>query len=300
MNEQSGIELLEDFQQHLMLERHLSEHTLLGYTRDVQHLMEYSTEFGKPLLQLEYQELEGFLAYLADLGLGQASMARTISGVKAFYRFLVLEGILEEDPTQLLESPGKSRSLPEVLTVEEVDMMLGAIDLSTDHGVRNAALLELMYSCGLRVSEACDITFSCLYLEEGYVRVMGKGSKERLVPMSSTAVERIRDYLPIRQKIEAKLGYGHHLFLTRRRTAISRQMVFMIIKELAEKIELKKEVSPHTFRHSFATHLLEGGAPLPAIRDMLGHASIATTEIYTHLDRSRLKDEILTHHPRNK
>ncbi|MDO5036337.1 MAG: site-specific tyrosine recombinase [Porphyromonas sp.] len=300
MSEQSFIEIVEDFQDYLVLERHLSEHTLEGYTKDVQHLIEYGADLGVTPLDMEYKDLEGFLAYLADMGLGRASMARTISGVKSFYRFLSLEGILEEDPSQLLESPGKSRPLPEVLTVEEVDRILSAIDLSTDNGVRNAAILELLYSCGLRVSEACQLTFPSLFLEEGFVRVLGKGSKERLVPMSRTAISRIEDYLPIRQEIEAKPGYTHHLFLSRNRVAISRQMVFMVIKELAKEVGIEKEISPHTFRHSFATHLLEGGAPLQAIRDMLGHASIATTEIYTHIDRTHLVDEILTHHPRNK
>ena len=292
-------ELLQDYHDYLLLERNLAENSIVSYSRDVQHLVEYAEMREKSYLELTYEELEGFLAYLSDLGLGQKSLRRTVSGVKSFYRFLELEEILEDNPTETLEGPKVAEHLPEVLTVEEVDELIGAIDLDTPNGVRNAALIELLYSCGLRVSEACDLTFPSLFLEEKYIRVVGKGSKERLVPMSESAVERIMDYLPIRHAVEAKPGYTHHVFLNRIRTGISRQMVFMVIKELAERIGLEKEISPHTFRHSFATHLLEGGANLQAIRDMLGHADISTTEIYTHIDRSKLRDDILNYHPRN-
>lgn len=292
-------EIIEDYRQYLLLERNLSSNTLESYLNDLQHLLEYSDECGIPVLEMTYQALEQFLAYLADLGLGQRSMSRVVSGVKSFYRFLEIEEIVPDNPTLLLETPSIGRTLPEVLTVEEVDAILDAIDTSTPNGVRDAALLELLYSCGLRVSEACGITFSQLFLDEGYVRVIGKGSKERLVPMSPTCVIRIEDYLPIRHEITPKPGYADYLFISRNRVAISRQMVFLTIKKLAVEAGITKEISPHTFRHSFATHLLEGGANLQAIRDMLGHASISTTELYTHIDRSRLREEILQHHPRN-
>lgn len=292
-------EIIDDYRQYLLLERNLSSNTLESYLNDLQHLLEYSDECGTPVLEMTYQALEQFLAYLADLGLGQRSMSRVVSGVKSFYRFLEIEEIVPDNPTLLLETPSIGRTLPEVLTVEEVDAILDAIDTSTPNGVRDAALLELLYSCGLRVSEACGITFSQLFLDEGYVRVIGKGSKERLVPMSPTCVIRIEDYLPIRHEITPKPGYADYLFISRNRVAISRQMVFLTIKKLAVEAGITKEISPHTFRHSFATHLLEGGANLQAIRDMLGHASISTTELYTHIDRSRLREEILQHHPRN-
>lgn len=292
-------EIIDDYRQYLLLERNLSSNTLESYLNDLQHLLEYSDECGTPVLEMTYAALEQFLAYLADLGLGQRSMSRVVSGVKSFYRFLEIEEIVPDNPTLLLETPSIGRTLPEVLTVEEVDAILGAIDTSTPNGVRDAALLELLYSCGLRVSEACGITFSQLFLDEGYVRVIGKGSKERLVPMSPTCVIRIEDYLPIRHEITPKPGYADYLFISRNRVAISRQMVFLTIKKLAIEAGITKEISPHTFRHSFATHLLEGGANLQAIRDMLGHASISTTELYTHIDRSRLREEILQHHPRN-
>lgn len=292
-------EIIDDYRQYLLLERNLSSNTLESYLNDLQHLLEYSDECGTPLLEMTYQVLEQFLAYLADLGLGQRSMSRVVSGVKSFYRFLEIEEIVPDNPTLLLETPSIGRTLPEVLTVEEVDAILDAIDTSTPNGVRDAALLELLYSCGLRVSEACGLTFSQLFLDEGYVRVIGKGSKERLVPMSPTCVIRIEDYLPIRHEITPKPGYADYLFISRNRVAISRQMVFLTIKKLAVAAGITKEISPHTFRHSFATHLLEGGANLQAIRDMLGHASISTTELYTHIDRSRLREEILQHHPRN-
>lgn len=294
-----GDEILEDYYEYLLLERNLASNSIQSYGNDVKHLLDFAKMVGKRYLDLTYEDLEHFLAYLIDLGLGKKSLRRCVSGIKSFYRFLELEELVPDNPTELLDGPMVSQHIPEVLTVQEVDDLIGAIDLSTPNGVRNAAIVELLYSCGLRVSEACDMTFSCVFLEERYVRVVGKGSKERLVPMSESAVERIIEYLPIRQAITPKPAFVHHLFLTRVKTAISRQMVFMIIKDLAKKIDLKKDISPHTLRHSFATHLLEGGAHLQAIRDMLGHADIATTEIYTHIDRTVLRDEILKYHPRN-
>lgn len=292
-------ELLDDYRTYLTLERNLSSSTLESYTHDITHLIQYADELGRDLLEIKYNDLEKFLSYLADIGIGQRSMARIVSGVKSFYRFLELEEILPSNPTDLLEGPSIGQHLPEVLTVEEVDAIIAAIDTSTPNGVRNAAMIELLYSCGLRASECCDLTFQSLFLEEGFIRVVGKGSKERLIPISPTAIDRLHEYLPLRADIEAKPGYRDFLFLNRNRTVISRQMLFLVIKKLVDTVGLTKEISPHTFRHSFATHLLEGGANLLAIRDMLGHASISTTEIYTHIDRTKLRSEILLHHPRN-
>lgn len=299
-DEQQLPELVQDFREYLTLGRNLSPNTIKSYTFDLKHLYEYAADQGLEVLKLTYPDLEHFLAYLADLGLDTRSMARVVSGVRAFFRYLFVEEIIESNPTELLEAPRIGRRLPEVLTVEEIDRMIDSIDLSTSHGVRNAAMLELLYSCGLRVSECCELRFQDLSLEHKYLRVMGKGSKERLIPMSDTAVARIMDYIPIRQEIQEKQGCRDFLFLSRLGRPLSRQMVFMVIKELAKEVGIQKSISPHTLRHSFATHLLEGGASLSAIRDMLGHADIATTEIYTHVELTGLRDEILTHHPRNK
>lgn len=293
-------EILEDYKEYLTLERNLADNSISSYLNDIKHLNEYCDEIGTTYLQITYEQLEGFLAYLADLGLGQRSMQRVVSGIKNLYHFLILEEIITDNPTELLEINRVKEKLPEVLTVEEIDAMISAIDTSTDNGIRDAAMIELLYSCGLRVSELCNLTFSSIFLQERFVRIVGKGSKERLVPMSEVAVQRIIEYLPIRQSIQAKPSSTHHLFLSRNKSSITRQRVFMIVKELAQLAGISKEISPHTFRHSFATHLLEGGAHLQAIRDMLGHADISTTEIYTHIDRSKLRDEILTYHPRNK
>ena len=299
-DEQQLPELVQDFREYLTLGRNLSPNTIKSYTFDLKHLYEYAADQGLEVLKLTYPDLEHFLAYLADLGLDTRSMARVVSGVRAFYQYLFVEEIIESNPTDLLEAPRIGRRLPEVLAVEEIDQMIDSIDLSTSHGVRNAAMLELLYSCGLRVSECCELRFQDLSLEHKYLRVMGKGSKERLIPMSDAAVARIMDYIPIRQEIQEKPGCRDFLFLSRLGRPLSRQMVFMVIKELAKEVGIRKSISPHTLRHSFATHLLEGGASLSAIRDMLGHADIATTEIYTHVELTGLRDEILTHHPRNK
>lgn len=293
-------EILEDYREYLILERNLAENSIASYLNDISHLMEYSDQIAVPYLEMRYEQLEGFLAYLSDLGLGHRSMQRVVSGIKSFYHFLILEEIITNNPTELLEITRAKEKLPDILSVAEIDAIIGAIDTTTDNGLRNAAMLELLYSCGLRVSELCGLTFQSLFLDEHFLRIVGKGQKERLVPMSDTAIERIKAYLPIRQSIEALPGYGHHLFLSRNKKSISRQMVFMIIQQLAKDAGIEKKISPHTFRHSFATHLLEGGAHLQAIRDMLGHADISTTEIYTHVDRSKLREEILTFHPRNK
>lgn len=295
-----NIGLVQDFEQSLLFERNLSEHTAVGYLQDLKHLYDYAESQNTQVVDLTYPDLETFLGYLHDAGIGVRSVARIVSGIKAYFKFLESEEVLQENPTDLLESPKIGRNLPEVLTVEEIDAIMDNIDTNTPNGLRNAAMVEFLYSCGLRVSELCNLCFNELYLEKEYIRVLGKGSKERLVPMSPSAIERVREYLPLRHSIAAKEPYQHHLFLSRNKMAISRQMVFRIIKELARAAGITKSISPHTFRHSFATHLLEGGAPLQAIRDMLGHTDISTTEIYTHIDRTQLRNEILKHHPRNQ
>ena len=243
--------------------------------------------------------METFSAGLRDIGIHPRSQARILSGIRSFYHFLVLEDYLETDPTELLESPQIGFKLPEVLTVEEIDRLIESIDRSTKEGQRNRAILETLYSCGLRVSELCNLKLSDLYLNENFIKVEGKGSKQRLVPISPRAVKEINLYFPDRNQMKIKPGFEDFLFISNFGKNISRIMVFHLIKELAEKADITKNISPHTFRHSFATHLLEGGANLRAIQSMLGHESIATTEIYTHIDRHRLRSEIIEHHPRN-
>ena len=294
-----GAELLQDYHDYLQLERNLAQNSIVSYQHDLDHLMEYCELYRIDFLKITYPQLESFLAYLADLGLGQRSMQRIVSGIKGFYHFLELEGILEANPTDLIEMKRVTEKLPEVLTLEEIDAILNEIDTCTDHGLRNRAMLELLYSCGLRVSELCNLTFSALFLEDAFIRVIGKGSKERLIPMSPEAIYRIEEYLPLRHAIMAKPGHSDYLFLSRLGKRVSRQTIFKEVKQLALAAGIQKEISPHTFRHSFATHLLEGGAHLQAIREMMGHADISTTEIYTHIDRTHLREEILTHHPRN-
>lgn len=293
-------EIIEDYQQYLLLERNLSKLTLEAYLIDLQHLQQFLEEQGHSFFDVKYEDLLLFLGYLSDLGLAQKSIARVVSGVKSFYRFLEIEEILLENPTILLEKPAFNPHLPEVLTLEEIESIFETIDTTTTQGTRNATMLELLYSCGLRVSELCELTFSSIFLDEGFVRILGKGSKERLVPLSPLAIEWLKEYLPLRHEMTAKPGYAHYLFISRNHSRITRQMVFTIVKKLAKEAGIQKEISPHTFRHSFATHLLEGGANLQAIRDMLGHACISTTEIYTHIEKSQLRKEILLHHPRNQ
>ena len=225
---------------------------------------------------------------------------KKLKGVRSFYRYLILDEVLEADPTELLESPQTGRQLPEVLSIEEIDNLIGSIDLSTEEGQRNRTILEVLYSCGLRVSELCNLKLSDLYLNEGFIKVEGKGSKQRLVPISPRAIKELQNYFIDRNRIAIKPGFEDFVFISRRKKNISRIMVFHIIKELSDAIGLTKNISPHTFRHSFATHLLEGGANLRAIQAMLGHESIGTTEIYTHIDKHRLRQEIIEHHPWNK
>jgi integrase/recombinase XerD len=271
-----------------------------AYVHDVEKLITHLCNTNKTPTEAKLDDLECFLASLHDEQIGTRSQARILSGIRAFYLFLVIDGYIEADPTLLLESPKIGIKLPEVLSLQEIDMLIEGIDLSKREGQRNRAIIETLYSCGLRVSEACNLKLSDLYLKEGFIKVEGKGSKQRLVPISPRAIHELRLYFIDRNRMTIKKDFEDYVFISKRGKNISRIMVFHIIKELANNIGLKKSISPHTFRHSFATHLLEGGANLRAIQCMLGHESIGTTEIYTHIDKNRLRHEIIEHHPRNK
>lgn len=292
--------ILRRYNQYLQLEKSLSPNTLEAYQNDLNHLLEFLQEKNLCYKNVTIEDLQHFCAVLIDLGISARSLARTLSGLRSFYRFLLLEGEVENDPTELLEGPKIARHIPDVLTVEEIDRMISCIDLSKQEAQRNRAILEVLYSCGLRVSELCQLKLSSLYLDEGFIRVEGKGNKERLVPISEKAIKELKFWFSERVHIPIKPGNEDYVFVSfRRGGALTRVMVFYIIKELAERAGIHKSISPHTFRHSFATHLLEGGANLRAIQSMLGHESIGTTEIYTHIDTARIREEILNHHPRN-
>lgn len=292
--------MLKRYRQYLLLEKSLSSNTLEAYMDDASKLLGYVDDCGIDLGAVTLDDLHGFAAAMGDLGIAPRSQARIISGIKSLFRFLSLDGYRDDDPSELLEAPKIGRHLPDVLTVQEIDSIIAQIDLSTPEGHRNRAMLETLYSCGLRVSELCSLKMEDLYLEEGFIRVTGKGSKQRLVPISDRAIHEIGNWLSDRCHVEIKPGSESFLFVSKRRgRQLTRIMVFDIIKDLTAKAGITKTVSPHTFRHSFATHLLEGGANLRAIQCMLGHEKISTTEIYTHIDRSRLREEIVSHHPRN-
>ena len=291
--------ILVKYRQYLKLEKSLSDNTVDAYLTDLDKLLAYLTLENINILDVRLENLEDFSAGLHDIGIHPRSQARILSGIRSFYRFLIMEDYLESDPTELLESPQTGFKLPEVMTVEEIDLLIGSIDRGTKEGQRNRAILETLYSCGLRVSELCNLKLSELYFEEGFIKVEGKGSKQRLVPISPRAIKEIRLYFTDRNLMKIKPGFEDFVFISNFGKNISRIMVFHLIKELAEKAGITKNISPHTFRHSFATHLLEGGANLRAIQCMLGHESIATTEIYTHIDRNMLRSEIIEHHPRN-
>ncbi len=291
--------IIRKYKQYLSLEKSLSPNTLDAYLTDLDKLLAYLTLANIDILDVTLDNLHEFAAGLHDIGIHPRSQARIISGVKSFFRFLLFEDYIQADPTELLESPKKGFTIPEVLTVEEIDAIISTIDLSKKEGQRNRAILETLYSCGLRVSELVNLKLSELYFNEGFVKVEGKGNKQRLVPISPRAIKEITNYFIDRNQIDTKKDYEDYVFLSRRGTKLSRIMIFHIIKEQAELAGITKNVSPHTFRHSFATHLLEGGANLRAIQCMLGHESITTTEIYTHIDRNMLRNEIIEHHPRN-
>ena len=292
--------ILRNYKVYLKLEKSLSDNTVNAYLADIQKLYQFLADEQIHPQDVTLENLETFSATLRDLGIQPRSQARILSGIRSFYHYLILDDYLEADPSELLESPQVGLHLPEVLTIEEIDNLIESIDLSTKEGQRNRTILETLYSCGLRVSELCNLKISDLYLEEGFIKVEGKGNKQRLIPISPRAIRELQLYFIDRNQFSIKKDYEDYVFISKRGTNISRIMVFHIIKELADAIGLQKNISPHTFRHSFATHLLEGGANLRAIQCMLGHESIGTTEIYTHIDKNRLRHEIIEHHPRNK
>lgn len=295
-----GNAILRRYIQYLRLERSYTPNTLDAYLKDLQKLLNYYSDEGIDFRQVTLKQLDGFAKALQGLGVGPRSVARILSGVRSFYRFLTLEKEVETDPTELLESPKLGKHLPEVLSLPEIDAIEAAIDLSKPEGVRDLAIVEVLFSCGLRISELCSLKLSELYLEEGYIRVHGKGRKERLVPIGDSAIDRLRQWFVVRQGCKVKPGEEDFVFVSLRRgKRLSRISLFVYIKEYAAKAGIRKNISPHTFRHSFATQLLEGGANLRAIQAMLGHEDIGTTEIYMHVDKTHLRREILEHHPRN-
>ena len=298
MNRKSQSPLMR-YRIYLQLEKSLQPNTVEAYMSDVNKLLLFFGDVDR-LLAVTLNDLREFLAAMADVGVNARSQARIISSLRSFYGFLKLDGYIESDPTELLRSPKIGMRLPDVLTLQEIDDIINAIDLATKEGQRNRAIIEVLYSCGLRVSELCSLCISDLYLKERFIRVTGKGGKQRLVPISSRAVAELEAYFVDRRRIPIKSGYEDYVFISERlKKPLSRITVFHHIKELVERVGINKNVSPHTFRHSFATHLLEGGANLRVIQIMLGHESISTTEIYAHIDSTRLREEIILHHPRN-
>jgi integrase/recombinase XerD len=294
---------IQNFGVFLRLEKSLSANSIEAYGRDIGKFTSFLEIRGYELQpgEIELDHLKEFLAWINELGLSARSQARLVSGIKSFFKYLLLEDEIETDPTSLLEIPRIGRKLPEVLSIEEVDSILSGIDMSKPEGRRNRAMLEVLYSCGLRVSELISLRLSNIYFDKGFIRITGKGNKERLVPVGNTALREIRNYLPDRNSLPLiEKGHEDILFLNRRGKGLSRVMIFSIIKDLASAAGIRKNVSPHTFRHSFATHLIDGGADLRAVQEMLGHESILTTEIYTHLDRHYLRDAIIRFHPRSK
>lgn len=291
---------IDRFRIHLKIERSLSPNTIEAYERDVKTLTQYLVATSQPLApqDVSLKHLQACVEWIASLGMTGTSQARIISGIKAFFRFMLIQNLIPADPSQLLEAPKTRRKLPDFLSFEEIELLIGQIDLSKPEGHRNKAIIETMYSCGLRVSEAISLQISQLYMEDGFIRVIGKGDKERLVPIGTSAIKYIRIYNDeTRRHMTVKKGHEDVLFLNRRGSKLSRVMIFLLIKELAGKAQISKSISPHTFRHSFATHLVEGGADLVAVQEMLGHESITTTEIYTHLNREYLRDMLQQYHP---
>ena len=288
-----------DYLRYLKLQRSVSPNTLDAYVRDLDKLLVFLNGEGKFVTDVSLQDLQTFAAGLHDVGIGPRSQCRILSGVRSFYRFLVMDGYMDSDPTELLESPVLGEHLPEFLTPNEVDTLKESIDLSKPEGHRNRAIIEVLFSCGLRVSELVNLQFSQVYADERFLRVFGKGSKERLVPISELALKEIEYYLPWRNSLKIKPGEEDYVFLNRRGAHLTRTMILIMLKEQAQIAGIQKTISPHTLRHSFATALLEGGADLRVIQALLGHESIGTTEIYTHLSMQTLREEVLNHHPRN-
>lgn len=291
--------MVKAYVRYLKLQRNMSANTLDAYQRDLDKLLLFLNHEGKDVVTLELADLQTFATSLHDIGIGPRSQCRILSGVRSFFRFLQLDGWREDDPSELLESPVLGEHLPEVLSTEEVDRLEASIDVSKPEGHRNRAIIEVLFSCGLRVSELVNLKLSNLYTEEQYVRIFGKGSKERLVPISEKALQELKDWFACRKQLKIKPGEEDYVFLNRRGTHLTRTMILIMIKQQAEKSGIQKTISPHTLRHSFATALLEGGADLRVIQALLGHESIGTTEIYTHIDMSTLREEIINHHPRN-
>ncbi len=292
-------DIIGKYRRYMKLERNYSENTLDAYMSDLQKLLDYVGSEGLHILDVKLDDLRNFVAALVDIGISARSQSRILSGVRTFYTFLILDGYIEDDPTELLEWPKIGAHLPEVLSVEEVDRLEQACDLSKWEGQRNRTIIEVLFSCGLRVSELINLRLSDLFLNEKFIRVMGKGKKERLVPISESAVKELQYWFMDRNLMKIKPGEEDFVFLNRRGGHLTRMMIFTIVRRLAEAAGIEKTISPHTLRHSFATALLEGGANLRAIQDMLGHERISTTQIYTHIDMHTLREEILEHHPRN-
>jgi integrase/recombinase XerD len=294
---------IKGYKAYLQLEKSQASNTIDGYLRDVSKLFAF-LELHYPaqsVLKLELNHLQSFLKWLNEFGIAPSTQARIISGIKSFYNYLIMEDLLKSNPSELLESPKLGRKLPDVLSTDEIDAIIAQIDLSKKEGARNKAIIETLYSCGLRVSELVNLKLSELFFDEGFIKVIGKGNKQRLVPIGSVAIKYINIYKnELRNHLIIDKKHEDFLFLNNRGKQLTRVMIFTIIKRLCEKAGIKKKISPHTFRHSFATHLVEGGADLRAVQEMLGHASITTTEIYTHLDTNYLKENILSYHPRNK
>lgn len=292
---------IKGFRSYLQLERSLSANTLEAYGHDLEKLVQFLDykQFSVAPEQIKHEHLQEFIKWVSDLGMTARTQARVLSGVKAFYKYLLMENVMQDDPTELIEGPSIGKKLPDFLTVEEINLLLSNIDLSLPEGQRNKAMLETLYSCGLRVSELIGLQLSQSYFNDGFIKVTGKGNKERIIPMGNSAIKQIHLYLEgIRNHLPIQKGHEDFIFLNRRGRKLSRVMVFMIIKDLAVKAGIRTTISPHTFRHSFATHLIEGGADLRAVQEMLGHSSITTTEIYTHLDKDYLRSAILQFHPR--
>lgn len=296
----TGLSLPEKFRRYLLLEKSLSKSSVEAYMFDLRKLMEYVGTRDLELTDVKHEDLLDFIACLHGLGISPRSQARIISGIRSFYKYLLIEEYIEQDPCELIELPNLGRHIPEVLSVDEIDRIVNAIDDSKDEAQRDRAIIEVLYGCGLRVSELVNLKLTDISWKEEFVRVIGKGNKQRLAPISTRALKQIEYYLPFRSSIDVMKGEEDYLFISKRGKHLSRITVFHIVKVLAERAGITKDISPHTFRHSFATHLLERGANLRAIQVMLGHESISTTEIYTHMDMSTLRYEILEHHPRNR
>ncbi len=288
------------YKQYLLMERGLSANTIDAYMHDLDKLIDYVKANNLSFEEVRGEHIEELLGELYDKKIVARSIARILSGIKSFFAFLELDGFIDVNPTALIDSPQVGKKLPQVLSIEEIDAMLACIDVSTPEGTRNYAIIETLYSCGLRVSELTNMRFSDLFFDQGFIRVRGKGDKQRLVPISETAIQKIKNYLPYRANLNIKRGNEDVLFLSARGTAISRITVFYYVRKYSEEAGINKEIGPHVFRHSFATHLLERGANIRAIQEMMGHEKISTTEIYTHLDTQYLREEIIEHHPRNK